>query len=43
MFEQSNKSGVTVLVTIAQLSVLLLSTSAAVMEADVPTNGMVIS
>ena len=43
MLEQSNKSGLTALETIAQLSVLLLSTSAAVMEAVVPTNGMAIS
>ena len=42
MFEQSNKSGVTALETIAQLSVLPLSTSIAVMEAEVPVSGMVI-
>ena len=38
ILEQSNVVGVTVLVTIAQLSVLLLSISAAVIEAEFPFN-----
>ena len=41
-FEQSNKSGTTVLETIAQLSLLLLSTSAGVIEAVVVFNDTVI-
>ena len=42
-FEQSNKSGVTVLETIAQLSVLPLSISVAVIDAEFPANATVIS
>src|SRR5688572_23321230 len=43
MFEQSNVSGETVLETIAQLSVLLLSISAAVIEAVLPLSVLAIS
>src|SRR5687767_10700823 len=43
MFEQSNVSGVTVLDTMVQLSVLLLSISAAVIEAVLPLSVLAIS
>ncbi len=43
MFEQSNVSGETVLETIAQLSVLLLSISAAVIEAVLPLSVLAMS